>query len=234
MTDEDFKCLPDPIGEQHPPAWFSIALILLSALFIWGACEAIGETKPIKIKVRVVHGLAPISVTRKEAKALFNEARHIVLTELNIDLVPIKWKTIRQRKNYYLFMEEPLTIYERIRLDAQRGFYAVRYPTIYIAPPAVLDGKPVLYGATDGYPCKHRNWIHSGSGVIELKELGANSWLPALAVLLHEIGHVLGANEDYENKSSFLNDKIVNTIIDGFTDLHYSDFSKNEIYRCVG
>lgn len=183
------------------------------------------------LRVNVVHGKAPISVTKQEAKMIFREAIRIIRRELNVRIIARKWRSIRQ-VNYIFGQADPLDIYDRIRLDAQKGFYAVRYPTVFLSAPAIDNG-PVIFGATDGYNCNHINWKHSCAAVIRMPEDVGHEYAQAIYALAHEMGHLLGAHHTFEEYDSILDANALNLLAENDYKLHFTDTSKEQVKECV-
>ncbi len=202
--------------------------LLLFLLFGWSAYA----TPPLRLQVNVVHGVAPISVTKKEAKFIFKEATRIIRSELNVRIIARKWRSIKQ-ENYAFRQTEPVDIYDRIRLDAQRGFYATKYPTVFISAPAVENSNPVIFGATDGYSCTNINWKHSCAGVIKMSQDVGNEYSQAITALAHEIGHLLGAHHTFEEYDSVMDASALTLLPQNNWSLHFTDTSKEQIRECV-
>ncbi len=219
-----------------PPPWlgigFIITFILFFGLFFGLMMKAFGETPPIRLQVNVVHGVAPISVTKKEAKMLFKKATRVVRDEVNVRLIARKWRSIRQ-ENYAFRQTDPIDVYDRIRLDAQRGFYAVHYPTIFLSAPALDTGNLRIFGATDGYSCEHINWKHSCAAVIRMPEDVGNEWAQSVTALVHEIGHLLGAHHTFEEYDSVMDASALTLLPENNYRLHFTNTSKEQIRQCT-
>lgn len=208
--------------EKYSPPWWLGVYFLAVFLGVLFACWEAFAVPLKRVEVNVVHGVAPISATREEAASIFRSAIKQIRRELNVRIIARKWRTIKQ-ENYDYFNSDPIDVFDRIRLDAQRGAYALRYPTVFLSAPAMIGNRPVLFGATDGYECQNMQWIHAGAAIMPDKPR------ESVIVVAHEIGHLLGADHTFNETDSVM----AWNALDLSGDLRFTEVSKKEIRRCL-
>lgn len=189
-------------------------------------------TPAYRLQVNVAYGKAPISLTKAEAKFVLAKSVKQIRQELNVRVITRKFRTIKQ-VNYNFYQTDPVDVYDRIRLDAQRGFYAIEHPTLFLSAPAVSGNTGYIFGATDAYACEHINWKHAGAAIIKAREDVGNEFAQSILAVTHEMGHMLGAFHTFEEFDSVMDANALTLLKENNYQLRFTETSKEQIKQCL-
>lgn len=185
----------------------------------------------ITLKVLNVRGKQ--ALTPERALELIDQVNIIFNKELKINFVLVEFKTINNKfKRFHNLTNQRhlVSLYERFFNNRDRSRTTLKYA---IVSPLRHDGLLWLAGAANGICSYKKESPVAYSSAEEKNSIGQLRYDHSIIAMAHEIGHLLGAEHDENEKPISIMHPAPLSADRNPLELHFSFYSKSQIRECV-